>query len=104
MKVSEVGNDPEQWLEDCPQRVFDNWYAAYRLRPFGDEQELLTRIVSLLILIAGKEVGIEAAKNASDSIMRSLMTSEWVGMQNETKSKPTDSIATFESVVARAFG
>ena len=96
--------DPEQWLEDCPDRVYDNWHAAYRLRPFGDEQELLARVVSLLILLASKQMDIATVVKASDSIMQSLLTSEWVGARDESDKSAVDSVATFEQVVARAFG
>tara|TARA_R110000868_G_scaffold260927_1_gene519050 strand:+ start:6358 stop:6672 length:315 start_codon:yes stop_codon:yes gene_type:complete len=95
--------DPEQWLEDCPDRVYEQWLAAYRLRPFGDEQELLTKIVSLLILVASKDIGIEAVMNASNAIMQTLMTSEWVGIKEVESKKNVDSIKTFEDVVSRMF-
>lgn len=95
--------DCEQWLEDCPQRVFDNWQAAYRLRPFGDEQELLARVVSLLILIASKSMDMQTVIEASNSLMKSLMGAEWVG--NITDAKPQgDSVTTFEATVAKVFG
>ena len=84
--------------------MFRNWEAAYRLRPFGDEQEFLARIVSLLILLASKHMDIATVMQASNSIMQSLMTSEWVGARDEKDAKRVDSIASFEAVVARAFG
>jgi len=85
--------------------VFENWQAAYKLRPFGDEQELLARIVSLLILLASKQMDIATVMNASNSLMRSLMTAEWVGARDETsEKKQVDSVQSFEAIVARAFG
>ena len=73
------------------------------MRPFGDEQELLARAVSLLILIASKSMDMQTVMAASNSIMRSLMGSEWVGnVENEPKPK-VDSVTTFESIVAKAF-
>lgn len=85
--------------------MFNNWQAAYRLRPFGDEQELLARIVSLLILLASKQMDIATVMEASNAIIRSLMTSEWIGAIDEstTKKQWKESIASFEEVVARAF-
>ena len=74
------------------------------MRPFGDEQELLTKVVSLLILIASKGIGIEATINASDALMQSLMPSDWVGIRTDEGKKQVDSIKTFESVVSRMFG
>ena len=85
--------------------MFENWQAAYRLRPFGDEQELLARIVSLLILLASKQMDIATVMNASNSLMQSLMTAEWVGARDETTDKKqVDSVQSFEAIVARAFG
>ena len=47
---------------------------------------------------------IATVMQASNSIMQSLMTSEWVGARDEKDAKRVDSIASFEAVVARAFG
>jgi len=69
--------DPEQWLELCPKRVFENWQAAYEVEPFGNEQELLARAVSLLYLIATENREFEKVCKASDSLMAFLMPSGW---------------------------
>lgn len=78
--------------------------AAYRLRPFGDEQELLARILSVLILIARKDFDIATVMNASNSMLKSLLTSEWVGNIDEKPVKSADSVKSFEDTVARMFG
>lgn len=99
--------DPEQWLEDCPDRVFENWVAAYRLRPFGDEQALLARAVSLLFLIAAKGQQFEKVYKASDSIMKLLMPPDWIGNEKEKATIPTvnvESLRAMDQVISKAFG
>lgn len=99
--------DAEQWLEDCPDRVFDNWVAAYRLRPFGDEQVLLARAVSLLFLIATRGQNFEQIYKASDAIMKLLMPDDWIGNTKEKATIPTVDIENFKAidkVVSKAFG
>lgn len=96
-------DNPSQWLEDCPDELYDEWRAAYRLRPFGDEQEFLARILSVLILIAKRDMDIETVMSASNAIMQSLMTSEWVGAQESSQAK-SSSVQSFEQTVSRMFG
>jgi hypothetical protein len=74
--------DCEQWLEDCPDRVYRNWYAAYQCEPFGNETELLARIASLLYIIASKGTELEVVSRASDAILRTLMPSDWVSAKD----------------------
>lgn len=50
-------DDPEQWLEDCPRRVWQGWKAQYRVAPFGDEQVLLGKILAALYLLVSREGG-----------------------------------------------
>jgi hypothetical protein len=99
--------DPEQWLEDCPDRVFENWVAAYRLRPFGDEQALLARAVSLLFLIASRGQQFEQVYKASDSIMKLLMPEDWIGNAKEKATIPTvdiENLKAMNKVISKAFG
>ena len=97
-------DDPEQWLEECPREVFDNWYAAYRVEPFGGERELLARMVSLLYLIACREREPDAIFAASDKLMQWLMPSDWVDAKKPERSETPDSIKSAEEILARAFG
>ena len=78
--------DAEQWLEDCPDRVYKNWYAAYQCEPFGGETELLARIASLLYIIASKGSEIESVSKACDAITKTLMPGDWVGANKQTSS------------------
>lgn len=102
--------DAEQWLEDCPDRVFQNWYAAYRCEPFGGETELLARIASLLYIIASKGSELEKVCKASDAITKTLMPSDWVGNRQEHSLAGFDAdelkqqFKAMESAIAGAFG
>ena len=88
--------DAEQWLEDCPRRVFDNWRAQYIVAPFGDEQTLLAKILAaiyLLILRGGSD--LQEIDKAVNGIMPAFMPAGWA----DEDDKPTgDSIANFEKI------
>jgi hypothetical protein len=74
--------DPEQWLENCPDRIYDNWLAYYRLEPFGGESELLAKIIGLLFYLCRKQGGeIEDIDKFASAIGRCMMPSNWVGQQ-----------------------
>jgi hypothetical protein len=102
--------DAEQWAEDCPDRVYKNWYAAYRCEPFGGETALLSRIASLLYIIASKGTELETVCKASDAIMRTLMPSDWVGSEGQSSMKKIDvnqikaNLQAMSSQMERAFG
>ena len=102
--------DAEQWLEDCPDRVFQNWYAAYRCEPFGGETELLARITSLLYIIASKESELETVCKASDAITKTLMPSDWVGNKQDNSlgnfkaDEVKKQLKAMEQAIAGAFG
>jgi hypothetical protein len=96
--------DPEQWLENCPQRVYDRWRAAYRLRPFGDEQRLLSRAVSLLYLIAAQNRSLEDVCKASDALMRSIMPHDCVDQPEPKQCNENASVVSFEQIVSKVFG
>ena len=70
--------DYEQWLEDCPERVFSSWKAAHAVRPFGGEQHLLARIAALLFIQAQKQYG-KGAWELMDRITALFMPADWVG-------------------------
>jgi hypothetical protein len=76
--------DPEQWLENCPERVYENWLAYYRLEPFGMEAELLSKIIGLLFYLCRKDGGqIEDIDKFCNAIARCMMPGNWVGQQPE---------------------
>jgi hypothetical protein len=96
--------DPEQWLEQCPQRVFDNWAAAHAVEPFGGEQQLLARVVSLLYVIAMQQSDFESVKKLADAIMPAIMPSDWVE-RPEVKPEDVDGgVSAFEKHVAQRYG
>jgi len=74
--------DPEQWLENCPDRVMDNWLAYYRLEPFGMESELLSKIAGLLFYLCRRHGGeVEDIDKFASAIARCLMPGNWVGQK-----------------------
>jgi len=74
--------DPEQWLEQCPERVYENWLAYYRLEPWGMEAELLAKIVGLLMYLCRKQGGeIEDIEKFANVIARCVMPGNWVDQQ-----------------------
>lgn len=89
--------------------MFANWKAAHAVEPFGGEQKLLARIASLLYLIAAKGSDFEKVCEASDSLMKFLMPSDWVGLEKNAN-EPTDAATIKKNLMAmaaiaeRAFG
>jgi len=76
--------DPEQWLEECPQRVFDNWLAQYRLEPWGNESELLSKIIGLLFYLCCKQKGkFEEVEGFMNAVSKMVMPSNWIAQQKE---------------------
>ena len=95
--------DPEQWLEDVPDRVFENWEAYHANEPFGDERELLARMVGLLFFLCMKDgIDSETVLKSSESITQSLMPAAWVG-QPERKTHE-QSMAEVEKQMAARYG
>lgn len=77
-------DDPEQWLENCPERVFDNWLAHYRLEPWGNESELLSKIIGLLFYLCMKQRGdFNQIETFMNSVAKLHMPSTWVGQQRD---------------------
>ena len=56
-------SDPEQWLEDVPERVFELWEAFYAVEPWGDERRLLAKLIDLMALQLGIKGGIPEHAN-----------------------------------------
>lgn len=85
-------DDPEQWLEDCPDRVFEVWEAYSRLEPWWGERELLAKLLAVSrCLLAGKYDEDKVAKvlaNA-DMIAAGYMPGDWV---DQPERKPEASI------------
>jgi hypothetical protein len=103
--------DPEQWLEQCPDRVFDNWLAYYRLEPFGMEDELLAKVVSLLYFVCKRPgTELEDIQKFSDAVVRCLMPANWVGQQSDRRPQSIDvdqlkkNFAAAQQLAAKAFG
>jgi hypothetical protein len=96
--------DPEQWLEDCPDRVYDRWVAAYRLNPFGDEQLLLARLCSLMFLMVREKYGDETC-DAMNSLTKLFMPSDWIGSLSSKQSLKIDldSIKRSQDIAAARF-
>lgn len=77
--------DAEQWLEDCPKRVFENWLAYYRLEPFGNESELLGQIIGLLYYLACRQGGeLKEIEKFVKAIQRCVMPGSWVDQVQST--------------------
>lgn len=83
--------------------MFDNWAAAHAVEPFGNEQQLLARMVSLLYVIAMQKSDFEAVKKLADAIMPAIMPSDWVE-RPETKLDDDSGISAFEKHVAQRYG
>lgn len=97
--------DPEQWLEDVPDRVWELWKSYYALEPFGGERELFAKLVVLIKqLLAIKYKPEDAGKilKACDDIAGSEMPWEWIGQPQIVSG--SDTIANFEATVAGLYG
>lgn len=100
--------DPEQWLEDVPDRVYDNWYAYYQIEPFGGETALLTRLVTLLFISCMRQgIKLEELNSISDDFMKMLMPSDWYVEDSAEKSFDVDTVkenlAKMGAALAKAF-
>ena len=98
--------DPEQWLEDCPDRVYERWVAAYRLNPFGDEQFMQARICALLFMLVQRDYK-EATWEAMVRITKLFMPPDWIGNQSERvpiKAVDVEALRAAEKVFAAKFG
>lgn len=96
-------DDPEQWLEDCPDRVFAVWEAYSQVEPWWGQRELLARIVaSLRCLLAGKYESdkVEGVLKNLDTIAAGYMPGDWV---DRPEPKPESSIADVEKQLAARF-
>lgn len=88
--------------------MWDLWQQAYRLRPFGDEQLLLARIASLIVIVIARNgAKFDDVLKASDSILKVFMPPDWIGQEPETPQPikiDTEGIAAFEQLAAKVFG
>lgn len=75
-------DDPEQWLEDCPDRVFEVWDAYAQLEPWWGDREMLAGLLATTrSLLASKyeDRQIEAVLKSVDQITAAYMPGDWVG-------------------------
>lgn len=82
-------DDPEQWLEDCPERVYEVWDAYSRLEPWWGERELLARLLAAVrCLLAGNyaEDKVAAVMKNADDIAMVYMPYDYIG-QPERKAE-----------------
>lgn len=96
--------DPEQWLEDVPDRVWDLWKAYYSLEPFGGERALMAKTVVILKqLLASKfREGSTEVLQSVERLAGSEMPWEWI---DQPEPEPeSDPIAKFEAAVAGLYG
>ncbi len=97
--------DPEQWLEDVPDRVWELWKAYYALEPFGGERELAAKSVVIakrLLATKFQPEAVEGVLKSCDRLAGTEMPWEWIG-QPEPEPE-SDTIANFESMVAGLYG
>jgi hypothetical protein len=97
--------DPEQWLEDVPDRVWEVWKAYYALEPFGGERELAAKAVVLLKRLVATKFDAESITKVLDSCDRLTGTEmpwEWIGQPEPTAE--VDSIASAEQLMAGLYG
>lgn len=97
--------DPEQWLEDVPDRVWDLWKAYYSLEPFGGERALMAKMIVILKQLLASKFSADTATEVIASVERlagSEMPWEWI---DQPEPEPeSDPIAKFEAVVAGMYG
>ena len=96
-------DDPEQWLEDVPDRVYSLWDAYSQIEPWWSEREMLAQLVGLVrMMLAGKysEENVEKALRNADMLAASYMPPDWV---DRPEIKPM-SLEETESILAARFG
>lgn len=96
-------DDPEQWLEDVPDRIFSLWMAYSQIEPWWSEREMLAQLVGLVrMLLAGKysEENVEKVLKHADQVAACYMPPDWVD-QPEVKQM---SIEETEAMLAARFG
>lgn len=76
--------EPEEWLATVDPESFRQWEAMYRLKPWGDEQYLLARLVSEV----SKLVASKAGESAADFLVnvQDLMPPNWVWHKDDEQS------------------
>jgi hypothetical protein len=94
--------DPEQWLEECPQRVFENWQAYDKLEPIGPNCEFMARVISLLYVIASQKIDFESVHNSVERIIPCFMPSDWIGQPKPEDA--SDNLKSIEEQMRRLYG
>lgn len=97
--------DPEQWLEDVPDRVWELWKAYYALEPFGGERALSAKTVILLkrlLAIKFKPEAVKSVLEGCDKLTGSEMPWEWIDQPEPEVDN--DPIANFEATIAGLYG
>ena len=82
--------DPEQWLEDCPDRVFDLWESYSQLEPWWGERELLAKILSCLRHLVADNTekdGIAERLQSLDRDASQFMPADWYGQPDAVDSE-----------------
>lgn len=65
--------DWQQWLEDVPDRVLENWRAHYAVEPWGDERLILSKVVHFLSVI----VACKLSESEIQQAVQDNMPYEW---------------------------
>jgi hypothetical protein len=78
-----------------PEEVLQNWQTHYAVEPWGNEQELLARLVSRLSILVAMKSG-----NKDDFVqVQDLMPIEWLYRRDDNEQTPEQQQAVF----AKAF-
>lgn len=96
-------DDPEQWLEDVPDRIYEIWLAYSQIEPWWSEREMLANLVALVrILLAGKydEKNVESVLKHADQMAAAYMPPDWV---DQPERKP-QTINDIEAALAARYG
>ena len=96
--------DPEQWLEDVPDRVWAVWKAYYSVEPFGNERELFAKLVVIAKRLLATKYQADSMESALESVDRLTgceMPWEWI---NQPEPQQEDTIVNFEATVAGLYG
>lgn len=92
--------DYQQWLEDCPDRVFNAWADAYDVEPFGDEQLLMARLCALMYMQVQSRFKDDTFK-VMDSLTACFMPTGWVGRDKPKFEIDLDSIKRSQEALAK---
>jgi hypothetical protein len=90
--------EPEEWLAGIDEATYSKWEAYYRLEPWGDEQFLLARLISLVSLLVASKAG----DKAEDFVIKleDLMPYNWAFRPQ----RKADDLQTVEQKLAGMYG